>query len=1056
MATVTIEDNPKETDTVVFDLPTPDADGCFLTDPYRVDSVIIYYVERNFSNPNSKQYDVVNYQTTKLAAAEAAERLACASPTDGNIAEAKRFRAEADSESTTTPFFYNEARPIKMIGNGVFPAWFSTDPDNAHIEQVTEDDDGDPVYGMFQYSWDTTGMREGDYFICWTWTPLPASDRISQHVKFNLGGNTVVTTSIPSHYTNPDKYEKLLELYLPEMFKMKMTDDDRTPDVLDKFNKAVAGGFTVLEDLGNQISDLLDANSTHEHFLPLLANFFDLKLKTNDPTLWRRQIKNAVPLFKKKGTKKGLESALAQAGITMSKLTKLWQVISPYTWIESFVYDDTNSWELSKVALSLDLDNFSLALRPFDEDEYITLSSDYVSFATVDGVTTLTWVGNTISVDAIDLVKGDTLKVMYLYKIVPGTVEQTIENYIRSLPTADQRDERDQDYPLKNWNVKVIEEDDPLFGVIITDRHPFQDDLVFGQVRTEFAYSENAYNKDEFNGSIRNSKLPCDIDKNFIDPCSSCLGSKFNIDLEIENLSDDRILEARDVIREFVPFNAVLHTMNFTGGINEFIQPPVEEYEILINIRGEEFVIAGEGQMWFNRAMKKGTTTAKITRSGVTDSTLVVSDTGTVYNDGITIFSPDVRFDRIGMSQDGSALLEILAPSPNSGQTTLSNTNKHTASVAAATEPLNTSAFTFRVSNTLTTGTLCDVYQDDLYSLFDDQTDFTVFGVKSTWDVDHNGASGAWTVTIAAYSATPYNIINVLPDGILILEDDGSLPVSNVDGISYVLKNDTGTTIHTSTTGNVALKNRGRVQVDPSLTDVRNLIRGKCYVLIGAIQYEVAGFVSGEDDQLYIAAYDLGDTAGTNFKLYQRIVDNQIGYLSYQGLKLRVAGDLETSLGIQNGHRNLTALNDRVENDGFKENFLVAIEGQNYFITDIDGDSPSGFTTITLNGPAVYWQTWAAGGTSMPFSITQYTKQELTIPGQQFDLEAHTFRTYDRQGREVIDRTIEETSEVSMLSDEVSMLSVPIDNVVETVSQSEGVTFNIEWADNSHESGIII
>jgi hypothetical protein len=85
-----------------------------------------------------------------------------------------------------------------------------------------------------------------------------------------LGGNTVVTTSIPSHYTNPDKYETLLERYLPEMFKMKLADDDRTPDVLEKFNKSVASGFTTLEDLANQIVDLLDANSTHEHFLPLL------------------------------------------------------------------------------------------------------------------------------------------------------------------------------------------------------------------------------------------------------------------------------------------------------------------------------------------------------------------------------------------------------------------------------------------------------------------------------------------------------------------------------------------------------------------------------------------------------------------------------------------------------------------------------------------------------------------------------------------------------------------------------------------------------------------
>lgn len=1051
MAIVTIEDNPVVTDTIVFDLLTPDASGCFINDPYKVDSVTIYYVERDFSNPNLRKYEEVNYQDDKLAAAEAAEKVACDNPTDENIAEAKRLRAEADSRAATTPFFYNEAKPIHVVGNSSFPAWISTDTDNAFVAQVIEDEDGNPVYGKFQYSWDTTGFREGDYFICWTWTPLAAGERLSQHVKFSLGGNTVVTTSIPSHYTNPDKYETLLERYLPEMFKMKLADDDRTPDVLEKFNKSVASGFTTLEDLANQIVDLLDANSTHEHFLPLLANLFDLKLKTNDPTLWRRQIKNAIPLFKKKGTKLGLETALAQAGITMSKLTKLWQVVSQYTWVEAFVYDGTNSyWELEKVALPVDQDNFELWLRPFDEDTYISLSSDYVTFDTENGVTIMTWVGNTLSIDAIDLIKGDTIKVLYKYKEVPDDTAQTIENYVRSLQLADQRDERSQDYPLKNWNVRVIEEDDPLFDVVIPERHPFHEELVFGQVRTEFGYSENAYNKDEYNGSIRNSKLPCDIGKDFLDPCGACLGSKFNIDLEIENLSDDRIVEARDVIREFVPFHAVLHIMNFTGGINEFVQPPVEEYEILVNVRGGEFVLAGEGQSWFNRAMKKGTTTQKITRGGVTSSAVVAADVGTAYNDAVTVFSPDVRFDRIGMA-DG-AIIEILPPSANSGSTTVGVPNKHTVEIADATEPINTSAFTFRIANVLTSDTLCDIYQDNVHSVFDDETDFTVFGVKSVWDVENNNAAGAWTVTIGS---TAYTVLNVLPNGILLLEDDGTLPSSNVDGISYILKNESGSTVHASDTGNIAVHNRGRVQVDASLTDVRNLIRGsKCYVLVGADQFEINGFVSGTDDQFYIDLYDLGDMAGTALTIYQRIVDNQIGYLSHKGLKLRVAGDLETSLGIQNGHRNLTALDDRVENNGFKENFLVSIEGNNYFIEDIDGDSPSGFTTITLNGADSYWQTWAAGGTSVTFSISQYTKEELTIPGQQFDLGPHTFRTYDREGREVIDRTIEESDAVSMLS-EVEALSLPQDNVVETVSQTEGVSFNIEWADGSTEQGEI-
>jgi hypothetical protein len=49
-------------------------------------------------------------------------------------------------------------------------------------------------------------------------------------------------------------------------------------------------------------------------------------------------------------------------------------------------------------------------------------------------------------------------------------------------------------------------------------------------------------------------------------------------------------------------------------------------------------------------------------------------------------------------------------------------------------------------------------------------------------------------------------------------------------------------------------------------------------------------------------------------------------------------------LGIQNGHRNLTALDDRVEKQRVqRELFGFNREGQhNYFIEDIDGDGPSG------------------------------------------------------------------------------------------------------------------
>jgi hypothetical protein len=125
----------------------------------------------------------------------------------------------------------------------------------------------------------------------------------------------------------------------------------------------------------------------------------------------------------------------------------------------------------------------------------------------------------------------------------------------------------------------VIEEDDPMFSRIIADRHPFHDPVVFGKVRSTFMYSEKIYNMDTYDGSLRDSKNFCDIDRDFLDSCSSCLGSKFSVDLEITNLSTERIQEAYEIIEEFSPFHATLHTMNIRGAIKDFVLSPVDSIE---------------------------------------------------------------------------------------------------------------------------------------------------------------------------------------------------------------------------------------------------------------------------------------------------------------------------------------------------------------------------------------------------------------------------------------------------------------------------------------------
>ena len=1059
MAQKKISENPKITDEIIFELETPDDDGCLLSDPYKVDKIIIYFIERSFIDPTVNEYTQDIYEKEKLQTTLASEKLACDYPTEENIFKARKNRVNLESSITQQKFYYKDATPIFTLGNPEFPAWLSTDQDNALITKVSTDANGNALYGNFQYIWDAQGYREGDYFICFTWTSVIAGTTKSSHQKFNLLGDTRAT-AVPSHFTVPEKYATLFERYTPEIFKIRFSEFDRTPDVINKLNLATADGFTILEDYANQIIDLFDANVVNEKLLPFLSNLFSLKLKSNDPYLWRRQIKRAMPIFKKKGTISGLIESLDQSGIKFIKYTRLWQVISDYTWQEVFAYDgNLNTFVLEKTALSLDLNNFELYVRYSDSDTWELLTSDYIEFGNIDGISTMEWVGDTLSVNPITLEEGDSIRVLYKYNEINSPSEQSIEDYVRTLSLSDTRDERDQEYPLKNWNVRLIEETDPLFDVIIPTKNPFHDNVIFGKVKTEFPFSENIYNMDEYNGSIRSSNDPCDIDKNFIDPCFSSLSSKYNIDLEIKNLSDDRIVEAYEVLSESLPFHAILHVMNIYGGFEEVIMPPIEEIEALMTYKESDFIISGNAQMWFNRIMKSGRTTSAILRNALASSAIVDSGSGTAYNDSVVLFSGEVNFKQIGVISNGTGILKILGGTL-AGEYTIQNPVANTIEVNTISEPLDETnsvfsgsllgldsrAFSFRISNPIDSTSSINIYQDNIFSFSDSEKDFSEF--KSLWDVSEGYSSGSWKIKIIAYSATAYDILNILPNKILLLQDDGTLPPASVNSVSYEAYDKYNNLLFASTSGKIVVTSRGRTEVlNSDFHDVRNIYSVGFYQKISGIEYRISGFVDGTVDQFYIENYTDGDVIGTSLEIFQRLVDNKIGYMSHKGFKIQIVGDLESSLGIVNGANNLVST--PLENDYFKENYLIEIDGDLYFIEEIDGNNPSGNTTITLEGSDRYWKTLSSGGTSESYTIYRHTKtQNVTIAGQQFDLPEVTFNRIDRRGSEM---TVNSENINPIMS--VASEDKPKDNFVESLKQNENIQFTIDYKDGNTKKG---
>ena len=1047
-----ITENPKVTDAILFEIETPDGTNCFSSNPFKVDNVTIYYVERDFLGSNFGEYDVKHQNQKLVKAVESAQAAVCDDPSEVNMANLAIAQNELESTTQITKWYFKERTPVHIVGEGTtFPAWLSTDVDNAALELVDEDEDGNPQFGHFTYTWQPDGkVREGDYFICWTWTPLPAGEKLSAHLPFKIFGDTKATTTIPTHVTEEGKYEVLLEKYLPEMYKAIICEGDLTPESTDKLNLAVAGGFTALEDLANQIIDLFDANALHESMLKYLSNLFDIRLRSGDPTLWRRQIKEAIPLFKKKGTMPGLEAAFKQSGIKLDKFTQFWQMVSPCTWQESFRVDGTDDiyFELEKdnIVLPINDTNFGLWIRAEDDDDYTELSKDYVDFSIgEDCIVTMTWIGDQLSSSPITLIKGDIVRVLYEYK---ECANQTHEDYIRALPLQDLRDEGDIVYPPKNWNVRLIDEEDPMFDVLIPVRHPYHEPIVFGFIRTEFPYSENIYNMEEYNGSTRPSFDACNIDRNFRDPCGACLSSSYMVDVSIEELNNDRLIETQDILAEFMPFHAELYAINFSGEVDEFVQSPVEKIEALITIDYLQNHLSGQYNYIWSRHSDGVFSSLIPDRDDLADKVTVLSGKlGTGYNNHVRFIAPDVDVNSLAIL-DSHNVLEVMAPSVNAGEyllapdrtippgADLNHEDNHTIRVDSdVTEPLDQTEFTFNLSNVYYSTHNATITQNDLFEFSDSSVDFAELGVKTQWDATHTPdyTGGAWKVLLSTYDSTAYEIVDI-EDGVLILDGNDNLPITDTTGISYTLLTDTDSTVD-SNVGDLNVTRRGHVDLnDHDLVDRENFIWEGDYLVYDDTEYLITGFT--DQDKLWIADWTDGDVAGANINTRRRLVESGTGLFGYKGLHLVTFSDHETEFEVINGSNPPSG--DQPDEDNFKENYMFKIGNDFYRIEEWDGSN------VVISGREQDWTTLDAGGTAVAYSIVHFPKKQVNVKFTVFD-------HLDRDGKDVIIREILDQVDENVAV--VALSNNPSSGIEDNVASEESVSFIIETPEGQIEEG---
>lgn len=997
MAFKTIDQNPTIFDTVVFDLTTPDATGT-LTNPFEVNTIIIYFIERSYEAPNFQEF----------------------SPPGSN--------------PLINSFFFKDAVPFAVFGTPDFPAWLSTDIPHALIENTST--------GHFELEWTPELAREGDYLLCYTWTSIAGGDTQSTVIRFFLSGQ-LQSPVIPSHQTAPNKYQTLLDRYLPDMFKQFLGNSDITPNVLENMNLALVDAFTLLENLADQLYDLNDANVVNEALLPYIASFFKWKLRSQDPLLWRRQLRQAIPLYKQKGTIAGLSKALDECGAHFTSLNILWQVVSPSTWQEAFVVtkDEVNNppivFKLQKYALlPVEPNNFKIFYRAVGQSNYVQLTLNYVSFSDVPGTnvdcanntnntTFVTWVGDSLLINPITLNVGDVVRI--LYKVFQPA-DQNVENYIQSLPLADQRDETTVTFPLKNWNVRVIAENDaffPLICPISPCREPFQYPVVFGKARTEFPYSENIYNMEEYNGSIRDSTNPCDIDANFLDSCSCCKSSKFTIDVEIESLSNDRIKEIEEVITDFVPFHAVLHSINFTGLNDEIVAPPVEEIECLVTFEQDDIVF-DPALLGFSRLIRDGKNFSnELSRNMLTNSAAVASgNDGVGYNEAIVFYSPGINFDDLAIKPAPHNILEVLSGS-DMGTFQISPSGPTFADIIQGSPstvgfPLDTSGFPFRLSNIQFQESTASIFQDNVVSFIDPNVNFSLFPITddSTWVL---------IITSGLYAGN-YPIIFANSDNTLNIS--GWTGPTLVAGLNYEIKAPSNIVVVTGV-GGVSVTLRGRVETQ--LIQNEYDVKAQDYLIYNGVQYLILAFgtrqPSATVDKVYIGGYSSGNVVGVaNIQIWRRMADNKIGYFSVRGLRLHTTIDYETTLGISNGSNETPTLDD----NNFKENFLVLIGSNYYQIVDINHNN------IFLAGPA---QSWGLTGTlHINYTIIHFTK--LTVMTE----DGLLFPFVDRRG-DVPPQVIQQNLMLHP-SMRLKLLNSGAESIMEAVKGVEEIWYEVELKEN--------
>jgi len=947
MPIVPYDKNPQTSDTILFDLFTPMSNGCFTQQPVSFDSIKIFFISRSPVLANEFTNQQITYDPVLQRSVYVATEEYCVETDEQIKQQIQIVKERLESElynnalvpttgtnvepgANTNTTYYYESVNVFCAGTGCAdgggPLWIQGEDNTASIIQ-RDDKDQELGNGHFVFLWVPGPIKEGDFYICYNYTMQTSaytSESIVKYLHFYVAASIETEVAIPSHACPPEKYFTLLNNYLPRMYFEKYTVQDDSIFTLEALNQSIGRSFTDIDNQVSRIIDILNANVTPEPYLNLLANMFALKLRSLDITRWRGQIITAVPQFKQKGTLASLKQAFNQAGITLSEYFQYWQISWPQVYTQTLVYENTYQFILNEFTSDSLLDDystlFSIDLAVAGSTVWVPVSLSVASFSqNSKGETVLTW---DASVQTLGI--GDQIKITYVTEAMSSTQVALYEYWRDYLPLQDSRDyfTITPDMPPKNWNMRLILQKDPLFSVFVPVRNPFYNPIVFGQVRTEFPYSENVYNMDEYNGSLRDSNDPIDMSPSYLETCSGGISAYYGLTLEILDLSDFRISECIGIINDYTPFNSVLRTLNVVGAFQDFILPPVEKIEWLISTTFNEYFIAGDAQFAFNRRSlyyNYGASMSAYTnpqhqltffRNDFATENLTPIQSGfiMVYNKNLVIKAErNIRNFKSYNIQIANNLIEIL-DGPKAGKyvNKITEINPYTLalnelapnSFAGATIG---SPFGFRLSNILYTGTF-SVSNFNQFTMSDANVNFTDInlanGGKYCIKTEYQNGANADIIRI---NSKDYTILYINNNSIYI-ENSSANPLSNIDAADVyyqIIDSGTSQVVLTSTTGNYKVcKIAKATGTDPNAYNFGQL----CYPVSSADLYFVDNsgtvyykFYSIEPEDpftFYIMDYSVGlSPISVNATIYNRLLET-IGSFEYTGLQANISPDI--------------------------------------------------------------------------------------------------------------------------------------------------------------------